>query len=107
VSFILSFDREGKGLIFQSLSQRFEIDTHNLEALAGMARGRYDKFMGQYGLGMREKAIIICLCVLGILAVSYGMIKENNAVFILGLLFVIGGYLVIRRKLKKSIGKRS
>jgi LPXTG-motif cell wall-anchored protein len=43
----------------------------------------------------------------GVLAVSYGMIKENNAVFILGLLFVIGGYLLIRRKLKESLGKKS
>ena len=56
---------------------------------------------------LREKAIIICLCVFGVLAISYGMIKENNAVFILGLLFVIGGYLLVRRKLKESIRKRS
>ena len=56
---------------------------------------------------MREKAFIVCVCVFGILAVSYGMIKENNGVFILGLLFVIGGYLLIRRKLKEAIGKKS
>ncbi len=56
---------------------------------------------------MREKAFIVCLCVFGILAVSYGMIKDNNAVFIIGLLFVIGGYLLIRRKLKDSIKNRS
>ena len=56
---------------------------------------------------MREKVFIVCLCVFGVLAVSYGMIKENNAVFILGLLFVIGGYLLIRRKLKESIKRRS
>jgi hypothetical protein len=56
---------------------------------------------------MREKAFISCLCVFGILAVSYGMIRDNNAVFVIGLLFVIGGYLLIRRKLKESIGKRS
>jgi LPXTG-motif cell wall-anchored protein len=35
------------------------------------------------------------------------MIRDNNAVFVIGLLFVIGGYLLIRRKLKESIGKRS
>ncbi len=56
---------------------------------------------------MREKAFIVCLCVFGVLAVSYGMIKENNAAFILGLLFVIGGYLLIRRKLKEYIERRS
>ena len=54
---------------------------------------------------MREKAFIVCLCVFGVLAVSYGLIKENNAAFILGLLFVIGGYLLIRRKLKEYIEK--
>lgn len=56
---------------------------------------------------MREKALIVCVCVCGVLAVCYGMIKENNAVFILGILFVVGGYLLIRRKLKESMGKKS
>jgi hypothetical protein len=56
---------------------------------------------------MREKAFIVCLCVFGILAVAYGMIKDNDAVFIMGLIFVIGGYLLIRRKLKESIKRRS
>jgi LPXTG-motif cell wall-anchored protein len=87
--------------------RRFEIDTHNLEAVAGMVQGRYDKFMEQYGLGMREKAIIICLCAFGVMAVSYGLIQENNAIFIIGLLFIIGGYLLIRRRLKESIKRRS
>jgi len=56
---------------------------------------------------MREKAFIVCLCIFGVLAISYGMIRENNAVFIIGLLFVIVGYLLIRRKLKESIKRRS
>jgi LPXTG-motif cell wall-anchored protein len=58
-------------------------------------------------MAMREKAFIVCLCVLGIFAISYGMIKDNDSLFIMGLLFVIGGYLLIRRKLKASIRKRS
>ena len=40
---------------------------------------------------------------IGIVAVSYGMLKDNNLVFIIGLLFVIGGYLLIRRKIKAHI----
>ncbi len=56
---------------------------------------------------MKEKTLIVCLCVFGLLAVSYGMFKENDMVFIIGVLFVIGGYLLIRRKLKESIRKRS
>lgn len=55
---------------------------------------------------VREKALIVCLCVVGILAISYGMMKENDVIFIIGLLFVVGGYLLVRRKLKESIGKK-
>jgi len=49
-----------------------------------------------------EKALIALTCVLGIFAVAYGMVKENNLVFIIGLLFIISGYLLIRKKLKVS-----
>ncbi len=55
---------------------------------------------------MREKTLIVLLCVIGILAVSYGMIKDNNVIFIIGVLFVIGGYLLIRRRLKESAHER-
>lgn len=53
-----------------------------------------------------EKSIIVFLCAIGMTCVVYGMGKENTIVFIVGLLLVIGGYLLIRRKLKKSVGKR-
>jgi hypothetical protein len=56
---------------------------------------------------MREKGFIVCVCACGVLAVCYGMIKENNAVFMLGIVFVVGGYLLIRRKLKESLGRKS
>ena len=56
---------------------------------------------------MKEKALIVCLCVFGLLAVGYGMFKENDMVFIVGVLFVIGGYLLIRRKLKESMKRKS
>lgn len=58
-------------------------------------------------MAVTEKLLIICLCVIGILAVSYGMIKDNNVIFIIGLLFVVGAYLLIRRKLKQAIQKRT
>ena len=51
----------------------------------------------------KEKALILLCCAVGISAVSYGMVKENNVAFILGLIFVIAGYLLIRKKLKASI----
>ena len=39
----------------------------------------------------------------GVSAVAYGMLKVNNLIFIIGMLFVIGGYVLIRVKIKKSI----
>ena len=51
---------------------------------------------------MKEKFITVLICVFGISAVCYGMLRDNNLIFIIGILFIIGGYLLIRRKLKAS-----
>ena len=56
---------------------------------------------------MGEKIITSLLCVFGISAVSYGMIKENHIIFMIGLLSVIGGYLLIRKRLKTSLREKS
>ena len=50
-----------------------------------------------------EKALTFLLCMAGIGGVAYGMVNDNNVIFIIGLLFVIGGYLLIRRSIKDSI----
>jgi hypothetical protein len=55
---------------------------------------------------LKEKILISILCIIGVSAVAYGMIDKNNHVFIIGILFVIAGYLMIRRKLKESIQKK-
>ena len=47
-----------------------------------------------------EKTIATVICIMGVVGVAYGVGRDNNAVFIVGLLFVVGGYLMIRRKLK-------
>lgn len=52
---------------------------------------------------LKNSTLIIITCIIGIVAVSYGMLKDNNLIFILGLLFVIAGYLLIRKKLKEYI----
>lgn len=52
-----------------------------------------------------EKSIIVLFCAIGISCVVYGMGKENNMIFVVGLLFVIAGYLLIRRKLKGFVQK--
>ena len=56
---------------------------------------------------MREKILTAIICLIGILGILYGMTNKNNVIFIIGVLFVVAGYLLIRRKLKESIrGKR-
>jgi len=52
---------------------------------------------------LQQKIITAALCVIGISAIVYGMIKKDNPVFLIGIAFVIAGYLLIRRKLKESI----
>ena len=54
-------------------------------------------------LNLEKKTLIIAICMIGILAVSYGMLNDNNLIFIIGVLFIIGGYLLIRRRIKESI----
>ena len=55
---------------------------------------------------MKEKALIISLCLLGILLVCYGMVNRNHPVFIAGLVAVVGAYLMIRKKLKAQIREK-
>ncbi len=56
---------------------------------------------------MNEKVITVLICIFGISAVSYGMLRDNHVIFIIGILFIIGGYLLIRSKLKASIRDKS
>ena len=56
--------------------------------------------------GVKEKVLLILACAAGLSAVFYGMAKDNDVVFIVGLLIVIGAYLVIRKRLKTSLGGR-
>ena len=55
---------------------------------------------------MKEKAFIVLVCIVGLAAVFYGMIEKNHAVFVIGLVFLIGGYLGIRKKLKASMREK-
>ncbi len=51
---------------------------------------------------MKEKVITVLFSIFGVAAVFYGMLSDNHVIFIIGILFIIGGYLLIRRKLKAS-----
>jgi len=55
---------------------------------------------------MKEKTLIILLCVIGMAAVSYGMIMDNDVVFIMGIIFVIVGYVMMRKRINKSIQEK-
>ena len=50
---------------------------------------------------IKNKFLITLICVIGIVAVFYGMFTDNDPVFIVGLLFVGGGYLLLRKKIKR------
>ena len=52
---------------------------------------------------LKQKALILIICAFGIVVVSYGTAKGNDAVFIVGIVFVIGGYLIIRKRIKEHI----
>jgi hypothetical protein len=51
----------------------------------------------------KEKMFIVILCVAGISCVIYGMTRENDVVFVIGVVLVVSGYLLIRKKLKRAI----
>ena len=54
----------------------------------------------------KDKIIATLSCILGVSGVAYGMNSANNPVFIAGLFFVVGGYLMLRRKLKGNVQRK-
>ena len=55
---------------------------------------------------MKEKALILGVCLLGIFGVCYGMVNKDHPAFIAGLVAVVAGYLMIRKKLKAHIREK-
>lgn len=55
---------------------------------------------------MKEKILIVLLCVVGLASVCYGIVKDNDSVFIMGIIFVIVGYVMIRKKISDSIKEK-
>ncbi|MBW2025153.1 MAG: hypothetical protein JRI90_07135 [Deltaproteobacteria bacterium] len=49
----------------------------------------------------------MALCVVGLGGVFYGMVYENDVIFVVGLIIVAVAYLVIRKQLKTSIRQRT
>ncbi|MBW1730929.1 MAG: hypothetical protein JRH08_09895 [Deltaproteobacteria bacterium] len=55
----------------------------------------------------RSKWALVALCVVGLGGVFYGMVYENDVIFVVGLIIVAVAYLVIRKQLKTSIRQRT
>ncbi len=56
---------------------------------------------------LTNKNLIILICMIGVVAVSYGMLTDNTLIFIIGLICILAGYLLIRRKIKESIRNKT
>ncbi len=54
---------------------------------------------------MKGKTFILLVCLFGILGVCYGILI-GHPVFIIGLVFLVVGYLMIRRELKAHIREK-
>jgi hypothetical protein len=57
---------------------------------------------GEFLKAKHEKTLSALACLLGISGIAYGMIRQNHPIFVVGICFVVGGYLFIRKKLKKG-----
>ena len=62
--------------------------------------------VSQEDTGMKYKFFILSICILGILGVCHGMVNKNQPVFVVGLVLIVAGYLMIRRKLKAHIREK-
>ena len=56
---------------------------------------------------MKAKASLILICLLGCIAIVYGMVNGNNGIFIVGVIILAGVYLIIRNRIKAAILKES
>ena len=54
-----------------------------------------------------KRILLVALCLLGILSVGSGLLRDSDGVFIFGIICVIGGNLLIRRKLKESLREKT
>lgn len=48
---------------------------------------------------------ISLICIIGVSGVCYGMIRDNDIVFIAGIVLMTAGYIMIRKRLKGKIEK--
>ena len=54
---------------------------------------------------LHKRTLISVICLIGTAAALYGMLSNNDLIFIVGLVFVIGGYLLLRTRIKDYVRK--
>ena len=56
---------------------------------------------------LKNKNLVVIIGIIDVVAVSYGMLTDNNLIFIIGLVLVCGCYLLMRRRIKESIRNKT
>lgn len=56
---------------------------------------------------MSKRSLTALATAIGILMVGYGMIRDQDLLFVIGLVIVIGAYIVIRSEIKASLKGKS
>lgn len=54
----------------------------------------------------RGKGLVLTLWASGAVCTGYGMIRQNDPIFVVGIVLLIAGYYVIRKELKASITRK-
>lgn len=70
-------------------------------------KGQFNTILRLLGDAVKRKNLTIIIFVVGILTTLYGMMKDNHNIFIIGLVFIIVGYALVRTKLRRYFGDRS
>lgn len=52
------------------------------------------------------KVLISALCGVGVALTAYGLYADHDAIFVLGLVQVVAGYALLRRRLKAFLQQR-
>ena len=55
---------------------------------------------------VKDKRTIVALAVPAVVCVVYGMVREDNPVFLIGLALGIAAYLLFRKRLKEEIREK-
>ena len=55
----------------------------------------------------KNKNLAVLMGLIGVGGVSYGILRDNDLIFIIGLFLIFGGYLLFRKRIKESIREKS